>query len=290
MPPKILFLTSSGPNYQEDFLAHGLSKFCEVTDWGQKPSLRGYVGLDCFYFDLPLRSTAEDQVRAELAAGYYDLVVCGSCRSSLQLEQILALSPRPIALLEGEDTAGRFDHPNVGWFFQRELTARPTGKEYPLQFGVCLDKIPTLHLPKVRDYYFCGLPSCELRREVAAALGCALQHEPDRDTYLRNIHQSHLGISIPGAGFDTVRYWEIPAVQTLLLTKRPTIIIRDNFVDMESAVFWDSVADLQEKIQYLIGKPEEVARITEAGYQHVLAHHTTEANARYVLQTCGVLL
>ena len=66
--------------------------------------------------------------------------------------------------------------------------------------------------------------------------------------YLNVILRSKLVISIPGAGYDCFRYWEVPYYERCLLSYRLPIVIENNFVDYESALFFSSLKELEEKI------------------------------------------
>lgn len=83
--------------------------------------------------------------------------------------------------------------------------------------------------------------------------------------------------------FDTVRYWEIPAHGGMLLAERPPIRIPHNFIDGETAVFFEDMPELEEKLAYYLSQPDEAARIASAGHQHFNKHHTNAARARQLL-------
>lgn len=68
------------------------------------------------------------------------------------------------------------------------------------------------------------------------------------DDYQNIILRSKLVISLPGAGYDSFRYWEIPYYERCLLSYRLPIIIKNNFVDYESALFFSSLKEFEEKI------------------------------------------
>lgn len=86
-----------------------------------------------------------------------------------------------------------------------------------------------------------------------------------------------------GFGFDTVRYWEAPAHGCMLLAERPPLRIPFNFKDGESAVFFDDLAELEDKLEYYLEHPEETVPIARAGHAVVKQYHTGVARAAQLL-------
>jgi spore maturation protein CgeB len=112
-----------------------------------------------------------------------------------------------------------------------------------------------------------------------------MQTRFDQDSYREKLRSSLIGLSFFGVGFDTVRYWEIPANGGMLLAERPPICIPDNFEDGISAVFFENMSELESKLDYYLKHPDEAARIAANGYTHYLKYHTTTARARCFLDT-----
>ena len=94
---------------------------------------------------------------------------------------------------------------------------------------------------------------------------------------------SRIGLNIFGFGFDTVRYWEIPAHGAMLLAERLPIDIPHNFVDGESAVFFDDLSDIEQKLAYYMEHLDEAAAIAARGHTHFMKYHTASARARQML-------
>ena len=111
------------------------------------------------------------------------------------------------------------------------------------------------------------------------------------DEYRALLHRSKMALSIRGGGFDTVRYWEIVASKTLLISERPDIEIPDNFEHGVHAVFCrPDLSDLSEWVRRLRGDDSARQRMTTAAHAHLLAHHTTARRATYLLDVCQRLL
>ena len=100
---------------------------------------------------------------------------------------------------------------------------------------------------------------------IEAMLGKEFSGHYEPEAYAIMLRSSRIGLNCFGMGFDTVRYWELPAHGAMLLSERLPIRIPENFVDGESAVFFDTVQELEEKLAYYLAQPEESAEIAAAG-------------------------
>ncbi len=73
---------------------------------------------------------------------------------------------------------------------------------------------------------------------------------------------------------DLIRkHFEIPASRTCLVTERTASVEAAGFVDMENAVFADQ-GDVVDKLQFLFSHPDELRRITDAGFKLAHSRHT----------------
>ncbi|MFB2773256.1 glycosyltransferase [Pelatocladus sp. BLCC-F211] len=69
------------------------------------------------------------------------------------------------------------------------------------------------------------------------------------------------------------KHFEIPACKSCLITEKTPALEAAGFVDMQNCVFADE-NDVLDKLDYLFQNPEELKKITNAGYQLVHSHHT----------------
>ena len=73
---------------------------------------------------------------------------------------------------------------------------------------------------------------------------------------------------------DVIRkHFEIPASRTCLVTERTASIEAAGFVDMENAVFADR-SDIVDKLEFLFAHPDELRRVTDAGFELAHSRHT----------------
>jgi hypothetical protein len=104
--------------------------------------------------------------------------------------------------------------------------------------------------------------------------------------YIDILRRSRIGVSVRGGGFDTYRYWEVPAAGALLLSERPQIVIPDNFVDGVEAVF-DRPRHLASRIPDLLAGGTE--GIAARGLARLQASHLSIHRARTVLDALATL-
>ena len=105
------------------------------------------------------------------------------------------------------------------------------------------------------------------------------------EDYFNAVNQSRISLSFRGEGFDTLRYWEIPACGSLLISENPTIQIPNNFIDKKQAVFCkNDLSDLISLIDYFLGHEKEANEIASEGQKHLLKYHTHIHRAEYLLE------
>jgi spore maturation protein CgeB len=101
--------------------------------------------------------------------------------------------------------------------------------------------------------------------------------------YNAQLARAQVGLSLFGYGFDTVRYWEIPAHGAMLLSEALPLRIPHPFEEGIHAVHFTTTQELLDRVDYYAAHPDEAARIAAAGHAHLLAHHTSKARARQLL-------
>lgn len=116
---------------------------------------------------------------------------------------------------------------------------------------------------------------------------------PDPDSngvnpYFNQIYQSKIAVSLRGGGLTPpIRYYEIVACKTLLLSDIPYSIIPNNFIHKKHAIFFKrNLSDLVDLAEYYIRHDAERQEIAEQGYQHLINYHTCEKRAEYFLDIC----
>ena len=185
-------------------------------------------------------------------------------------------------------------------FLQEFASLSPRFHPLPLAFN--LDHAPKTDGSKVRDIIWVGyLERSPTRRVVASILGSTPYsklirgtydlHQIDYFEYLEMIAQSRVGVSIDGSQSDSdLRYFEVPGCRTMLLALQPRIVIPNNFVDRESAVFYhrENLSEVVRLLDYYLKHGEEREEIARRGYEHLCRFHAIERRAEYMLEKTGL--
>lgn len=108
------------------------------------------------------------------------------------------------------------------------------------------------------------------------------------EDYLRLTAKAKIAVSVRGYGRDTIRMWEIPSYETLMLSDdlyAEGLIHPHPFTHQRNAVFFKpDCSDLEELLVYYLEKEDERVKVAQAGRQHLVAHHTNQARATYFLE------
>lgn len=240
----------------------------------------------------------------------FDAVVIGSIKRDtlLHLESIQAYLPKgiPVILVDGgdwpeiggdakrmqfEDLYTKLINPlNVRLVFKREYLQ---DKHYPphvIPFTMAFT--PARHFQKQAERYdvtcWC-VESHESRTRALAILedryDCRANgsvrgqtfrnYKRKGNRYLEELSASRIACNFRGVGWDTLRYWEIPGVQSLMISARPRIVIPDNFIHEQHVVYCnDDLSDLTDKIDYYLKHEDERHAIASAGHTYLMQHHT----------------
>jgi hypothetical protein len=153
--------------------------------------------------------------------------------------------------------------------FAGGVYAGPDDRKYKLKAGV-LERLKT----KVLE----DSPASEADQEKKQA----------PEAYYREIAASKIAVALRGGGLTaSLRYFEIVAMGTMLLSDQPETLIPNDFVDRRHAVFCKpDLSNLEELVRrYLYEEAERDAIVTE-GHAHLLKYHTCERRAEYFVDIC----
>ena len=308
-PRRVLFLIHPRAHYGLDVLFDGLCKTLgpdNTIDYPYKPSLHGgplpeYLGHYPCAFEHPGVPYTIDEIEDGLKRGHFDLVLFGDSENALDPAMLKRLSQSapdiPWFIIDAIDECYSTRHAvealtgrTAAGYFKREmlLGAKYGPDTYPLPFAYPEDRIPPPSTaPRPRDLFWAGHRKSGLRKlyleHLEAHFGMPLNTQFDQTAYAAAMRESRIGLNCFGFGFDTVRYWELPAHGCLLFSERPPISIPYNFRDAETAVFFDDLPDLDRKMRHYLAEPEETAKMAAAGYLHLTRRHSSPARARQLL-------
>lgn len=325
---KVLFIGSLRYDYMQDIVYSGLVKTLGVKNvvelnWNKKyhlpyksyPENLGYVKngfLKSFHinkkdYDLViLAATKPDSFKTYMKFAHkiptrVPIVwIDGGDRPEIggDLERLAEPS-----LLEEAQSIRDFDI-----IFKREMKISKNYAEnvIPLTFGFNLSRLPkTIPKSSKYDVAFWAGESHPIRSKALSLLEDNFDCNSNGTTkganfdnfnrkgvfYLEELSSCKINISLRGGGFDTLRYWEIPAVGSLLLSEPADIKIENNFVHNKTAVFCNpSVDDLIDLCTYYLKESDKREKIALNGKHHLQQYHTDIHRAKFILDKCKGLI
>lgn len=129
------------------------------------------------------------------------------------------------------------------------------------------------------------------KQETQLKIECHLDdsRQPmDIDDYNDVLDRSKIGISIPGAGIDTYRFWEIPGHGAVLCSVDivNSLQIRNGFESHRHCIYFDNWLYMVEQCVNVVGDKAQWKRMRQATDRH-LKFHTTRARAIEFLRIFG---
>jgi len=276
----------------------------QVPSW-QKLAKEAPDGVGCtapFEWMVPQssRSWTRDEVIAGLKSGGFDLAILASPRkyNTQALADLIVAVGRsampPIVMVDGEDYSQiRHDITEplgIKVYFKRELlpgAGRGTLRVEPLPFA---SPVPArAPVDKNIDVLFLGGGSWPGRQAAVDALHQTFGDRFVRGAgysyseYLNAIASARVAVSVRGHGYDTLRYWEIPSFDTLLVADRQPVIRPFAFQHGVHALFFDTTHELVEAVRCALEDEPWQRRLAQSGNSWLRTHHTARARAKQLL-------
>jgi spore maturation protein CgeB len=317
---KILYINSRYSDYQQDLIYSGLVEVIgreNVMDYPWNPKFhlpyKSYprnLGYSNFSLPKPLFSISQ-----------FDLVILASAKkdSLAAYDKLLPqIINKPILFLDGGDW------PEVGGDFHRlKLSAAYKEVVKKRSFDIVLKRefIPSLHESDKRifpfpfsfpydvqtkgrdgkkyDVSFWAQPTPDIRTRALKLLSerydCKQNGtwlSQDFSTfkrkgkfYLEEIARCKIVLNFRGTGWDTMRYWETPAMGTFMISQKPRIQIPNNFEEGKHIVWCsDDLSDLIDKIDYYLKHSSERETMAARAREHVRKYHLNNRRARFLMK------
>lgn len=198
---------------------------------------------------------------------------------------------RKVAIIDGEDFHMLHAmHTEVPLYFKREFlrSMKFPDNVRPFPFAAIPERLPTV-VDITNQVFYRGHPTHHFRFEIVAMLkSMGIPVQADRvakEEYNKQLMASLVGVAVRGNGWDTYRYWEIPYFGSALLSQRLEIIIPDDFVEGQEAVFYDNAEDFKTKLLGMLENPERTFEIAKAGRSAAMSRHLSIHRARTVLDS-----
>lgn len=309
---KILFLTHPYPNYLPDLLLHGLRKLLgpEAVDYPRKACLYdGVLGLGVCppnqlcpgWFPAEEEGVDRGDIALKIARGYFDAVVC-DLRAFASWRDRLAQSRVPVAVIDGEDRPHPV-RPGNHVVFRRETDGTDYSVPLPMALPEEILRWITAYddEPKRHPIGFLGSTHDGSRRALVAELaarypGCLFRasevpspEDPfpegrlGRDEYYRALQRCRIVLSLPGAGWDTFRFWENAAVNAVHLAQRMPLAVPEDFREGEGILRFADRDALHRQVERALALAESGSGFVIAGRTHLIRHHLTVHRARYFI-------
>lgn len=318
---KILFVNSGSADYVQDLTYSGLVKkfgFYNIVDypWNKKyhvpyrkyPKNLGYVKNS-------LHKSLLTRLKKEI-----DYIFVGSSKVDC-FETYMDLidqfpSNIPVVLIDGGDRcdgiAKDLEAHGRPELYEKALAKRPfdyifnreflIGHEYaqnvfPIPMCFNYDRLPELDHDFKYDVSFWAVESHKIRVEALNLLqdkfDCRSngternqkfsKYKRKGDRYLQELARCKITLNFRGGGWDTLRYWEVPAIGRFMISQKPSIVIPHNFRDTKEIAFCkDDLSDLVELCEYYLKHNTKREEIAKNALTHVKKYHTDLARVEYI--------
>lgn len=314
MPDKmnILFFTQSYPNYIPDLLLHGLRKLLgpKVVDYPRKDCLySGVLGLGICpqdqlcpnWFPHDNGSVDREDIWQKIHKGFFKYIVCDS-RALRGLLENLSEWPAGLVVIDGEDRPAKIP-PGKYVICRRETDG--TDFSIPLPMALPEEILQWISsyddAPKQYSIGFLGSTHDGIRKKIVEMIAQfypdALLHTsviPDghnpapagrfgRNDYYLNLQKCSLVLSLPGAGYDTFRFWENAACNAVHIATRMPLFIPNDFKESTHIFRFANIDELKRIVDRVLDRIVETDEIIRNARYHLVQFHLTTKRAEYFL-------
>jgi hypothetical protein len=326
---KILYICSTRFDYLQDLTYAGLVKVLgkeNVVDYPWNPKfnlpIKSYpknLGFKSISFRFPIMNNFKE----------IDFVILASAKKDA-LETYLKILPliknKPILFLDGGDFSeigGDFYRHHCGDLYEAAIKQRPFDiilkREYisslhsahanifpfPFSFPYNITLLPITERLKKYDVSFWGQQNPQIRTNALNLLAGKYDCNQNGTTldqnfktykrkglfYLKEISRCKIVLNFRGLGWDTMRYWEVPATGAFMISQEPKISIPNNFESGKHLVWCsDSLDDLIDLIDYYLARPLEREQMAINAREHLIKYHLNTARAATLIETVQRIL
>lgn len=174
-------------------------------------------------------------------------------------------------------------------FFRREYIKGQEG--YPLSYAFPESKSCILPQEKKKYLISCIMrPTNSIRKVIAEIIkkefgDMAYVGEAKYQEYLDITSKSWFSIAMPGAGEDTVRYWEIVGRGSILVAPlERNIVINNDFINGINCIKVMTTQKLIECIDEYSKDINSLIELQHSSFEHYKQYHTTKARAAEMLE------
>jgi hypothetical protein len=309
---KILFFTHPYPNYVPDLLLHGLRKQLgpNVVDYPRKDCLyQGVLGLGVCPEDqrcpnwFPDDNGAIDRedIWQKVSRGFFNYIIC-DYRAFTSLLENLSTWPSGLIVIDGEDFPAQIP-PGKYVICRRETDG--SGYSIPLPMAIPEEILKWIssydEAPKQYSIGFLGSTHDGVRKRIAETIAASYPDallqtsivptgdnpSPDgrlgRDDYYLNLQKCRVVLSLPGAGYDTFRFWENAACNAVHVSAKMPLFIPNDFIEESHILRFVQIDELRQIIDRVLEKKTKADEIIKNARYRLVQFHLTTKRAEYFL-------
>jgi len=309
---KILFVTHHYPNYVPDLLLHGLRKISgpDVVDYPKKECLyKGVLGLgicpddQCCpnWFPSDYGQIDREDIWRKVKTGYFKYIVC-DCRAFEWFIHSLSELPKGLVIIDGEDMPVKI--PAGKYAICRRET---DGSDLSIPLPMALPEeilywiIRYDNLPKEYTIGFLGSTHDDERKRLVEAIArlypgsllkatgvpsdinCSPDGRFGRNDYYKKLQGCKVVLSLPGAGYDTFRFWENAASNALHVSFRMPLYIPYDFEEGRHILRFTNLDELTRIIDRVLEGKIRRDEIIREGRHKLVNYHLTTKRAQYFI-------
>lgn len=324
---RILYVNSPDTDYLQDLTYSGLCKILGAENVIDTPTHWSYI-LPRKVYPRNIGFKPKNFFKKIVSLNkQYDAVIVASC-SPKCFENYLEILPNitpsvPVVFLDGGDwpeIGGDLDRLKGQGLYNRATKIKPfdlifkreylEGENYPsnvlpFPFSIDFDIYPKKVSQKRYDVSFWAVESDPVRTKALGILEDKFDCRSNGTTrnqvfkkykrkgkfYLEELSACKVVLNFRGAGWDTLRYWETPAMSTLMISQKPQIVIPDNFRHGEHVIFCkDDLSNLVDLCEYYLKNDSLREKIALNGYKWAKEKHSDVSRAQYLIDQIKSIL
>ncbi len=308
----ILFFTHPYPNYVPDLLLHGLRKVLgsHVVDYPRKDCVyQGILGLGICpqdqlcpnWFPNDDGFIDRDDIWSKVDSGFFKYIVCDS-RALPALLENLSQWPAGLVVIDGEDFPAKIP-PGKYVICRRETDGSDFSIPLPMAIPEEIFNWISSYDNAAKQYSigFLGSTNDGVRKKIAETIA---QNYPDallqtstvpsgdnpspdgrlgRNDYYLQLQQCRIVLSLPGAGYDTFRFWENASCNAFHVSAKMPLFVPNDFVDASHIFRFETIEELRRQIDEILEGRVRSDEIIPNNRHHLMTYHLTTKRAEYFL-------
>lgn len=320
---KILYINRQKSDYLQDILYAGLVKTLGMANVIEMPwNNKFHLNFKKYPRNIGLcKHTFIKSLLNRFFSNQFSMVIVASCHPETLQLYLNTIHKIPASVstvfIDGGDwaeVAGDLDRLGGRALYEKILSIRPfdfifkreyiidkdyDSNVYPLPFGFNFDRLPAFDKNYKYDVSFWAVESHPVRttalellqdrfdcRENGTVKSQVMsKYKRKGSFYLQELARCKIVLNLRGAGWDTLRYWEVPALGGFMISQKPEILIKNNFIDGKEVVFCSSdMSDLLDLCKYFLKHESAREKIAAKGLDKIKRFHMDVHRAQEVLR------